>query len=342
MIPSDGNRADSERAMNDNTLLSDYAEAQSMLARIEERQRLSPVRRPWKTRRFITERQALAWIDATTIDADSFTVDGRGTVGGADFDLTHWRRAVGSPITLDILHADSAGLLEWLGVEDASIASTPWAATALTLADIRQRVEAWQRAVAPLSPALPLLHGARLAQSWWTQAPIGRGDAVASLLIGDRYGPGRSDVSFGGLVALGFQRSGAAWKIATPAQFDRLWLQAVILGARHHLDQEQRLRSYAGRAATHIAARRRPGRLKEVIMLAMAHPHVGSRLIADRLAITSAGAIKLLTIAADAGLLIERSGQASYRSYSIPVGNIASPSIAADPLIDPAIDDFWS
>lgn len=340
-MPFEENPADIERAMNDNTLLTDYADAQSMLARIEERLRLSPVRHPWKTRRFITERQALAWIDATTIDADTFTVDGRGSVGGADFDLTHWRQAVGTPVTLDTLRTDSAGLLDWLGVEDAKVAASPWAATS-PLTDIRLRVDAWQKMVATLAPSPPLLHSARLTHIWWMRAPIGRGDAVASFLIGDRHGPGRSDASFGGLAALGFQRSGAAWKIATPAQFDRLWLQAIALGARHHLDQEQRLRSYAKRAATHIAARRRPGRLKEVVMLAMAHPHIGSRLIADRLAITSAGAIKLLTIATDAGLLIERSGQASYRTYSIPVNSIAAPVVASDPLRDPALGNFWS
>lgn len=328
--------------MDDNTLLSAYADAQSMLARIEERRRLSPVRSPWKIRCFIAERQSLAWIDATTIDADAFTVDGRGSVGGADFDLTHWRRAVSTSVTLDTLRTDSAGLLDWLGVEDAGNAATPWAASLLPLIEVRRRVEAWQRAAAALPPSPPLLHSARLARSWWKHAPIGRGDAVASFLIGDRHGPGRSGASFGGLVALGFQRSGAAWKMADAVSFERLWLQAITLGAQHHLDQEQRLRSYADRAATQIAARRRPGRLKEVVMLAMAHPHIGSRLVSDRLGITSAGAIKLLTIATEAGLLMERSGQASYRSYAIPVGNIMPPPTTADPLADPNKADFWS
>lgn len=328
--------------MNDKTLLINYADAKAMLARIEERQRLSPVRRQWKIRRFITERQALAWIDATAIDADAFTIDGRGSIGGADYDLTHWRRAMGAPVTLDVLRTDSAGLLDWLGVEDIGNAATLWAAPALALADIRLRVAAWQKQEATLPPAPPLLHGARLARSWWQCAPIGRGDAVASFLIGDRHGPGRSDASSGGLVALGFQLSGAAWKIATADRFDRLWLQAIARGARYHLDQEQRLRSYAERAATRIAARRRPGRLKEVVMLAMAHPHVTSRLVSDRLGITSAGAIKLLTIATDAGLLVERSGQSSYRNYSIPVSNLPASSGPFDELNDPIEQDFWS
>ncbi|WP_311267586.1 hypothetical protein [Sphingobium sp. WCS2017Hpa-17] len=328
--------------MTDNTLLVEYADAQAMLARVEERQRLSPVRRPWKIRCFIAERQALAWIDATTIEADAFTVDGRGNVSGADFDLTHWRRAVGAPIALDILRTNPSGLLDWLGVEDASTAATPWAVPLLPLADVQLRVEAWQKAMAALPPAPPLLYGARLAQSWWVRTPIGRGDAVAGFLIGDRHGPGRSEASSGGLAALGFQVSGAAWKAATPARFDRLWLHAIALGARHHLDQEQRLRGYAERAAAHIAARRRPGRLREVIMLAMAHPHIGSRLVADRLDITSAGAIKLLTIATEAGLLVERSGQSSYRSYAIPVSSLPSSSLTPDPLADPGTGNLWT
>lgn len=338
----DRRRPAADQDVDDNTLLSSYAEAQSMLARIDERQRLSPVRRSWKIRCFIAERQALAWIDATAIDAAAFTVDGRGSVGGADFDLTHWRRAVGAPVSIETLRTDSAGLLDWLGVEDVSTTATPWTAPALSLTDIRLRVEAWQKAVAMLPPSPPLLHGARLAQTWWTCAPIGRGDAVASLLIGDRHGPGRSAASSGGLVALGFQLSNTAWKIASPTRFDRLWLQAITLGARHLLDQEQRLRSYAERAARQIAARRRPGRLKDVVMLAMAHPHIGSRLVADRLDLSSAGAIKLLTIATEAGLLIERSGQASYRSYSIPLSDLPTLRAATDSLIDPIADDFWS
>ncbi|KMS52214.1 hypothetical protein [Sphingobium cupriresistens] len=328
--------------MDDVTLLSLYAEAQAALARIEERRRLSPVRRPWKIRCFITERQALAWLDTTSVEASAFTVDGRGSVGGAAYDLTHWRQAVGAPVTLGTLRADSIGLLDWLGVHDAPAPAGPWATPGLPLADVRQRVAQWQAEAATLPPSPPLLHGARLALAWRRRAPIGRGDAVASFLIGDRHGPGRWDASFGGLVALGFRASGAAWKIADPAQFDRLWLRAIALGACDHLDQEVRLRAYAERAAAHIASRRRPGRLKDVLMMAMSRPFITSRLVADQLNLTSAGAIKLLGIATDAGLLLERSGQSSYRSYIIPVSHAPHASTAPDPLIDPQITDFWS
>ena len=311
-------------------LLPLYAEAQAALARLEERRRLSPIRRAWKTRCFIAERQALAWIDATMVDAGDFQVDGRGTIRGGAFDLTHWRQAVGTPVTLDTLLTDSLGLLQWLGVDDAPV---------LPLGDILQRVEDWQRDMSTMPPSPPLLHGARLSLAWRRRSPIGRGDAVASFLIGDRYGPGRFDASFGGLVALGFQCEGAAWKIADKALFDRTWLHAITQGARHHLDQEARLRAYAMRAAVHISSRRRPGRLKEVIVMAMSSPYVTSRQVADRLGLTSAGAIKLLTIATDAGLLLERSGQTSYRSYTIPVSRSAT--ALPDPLSAIDAADSW-
>ncbi|MEC3948008.1 hypothetical protein [Sphingobium sp. HWE2-09] len=164
---------------------------------------------------------------------------------------------------------------------------------------------------------------------------------MASFLIGDRFGPGRWDASFGGLVAFGFQSSGAAWKIAEEPQFGLIWLQAIALGARDHLDQELRLRAFADRAAAHIAARRRPGRLKDVIMMAMAHPYITSRSVADRLGLTSAGAIKLLSIAADIGLLIERSGQSSYRTYAIPVSHDIRAAPSPRLFDDPETSDFW-
>lgn len=322
-------------------LLSAYADAQSALARMEERRRLSPVRRPWKIRCFIAERQALAWIDATAVDTNAFKVDGRGSIGGASFDLTHWRQAVGAPINLDTLLADPDGLLNWLGVNDTAYVATLSTTSGLTLVDIRQRVDAWRKEVADLAPSPPLLHGGRIALAWRRRSPIGRGDAVASFLIGDRYGPGRWDASFGGLIALGLQNAGAAWKIADPVQQDRMWLEAILEGARHHLGQEVKLRAFAARAAAHIIKRRRPGRLKEVIMMAMSRPYVTSRLVADQLGLTSAGAIKLLSIATDVGLLLERSGQNSYRRYSIPFGALPAPtpsSVISDALTE---SNFW-
>lgn len=321
-------------------LLTAYADAQSALARIEERRKLSPVRRPWKMRCFIAERQALAWIDATSIDSNAFKVDGRGHISGADFDLTHWRRAVGAAVTLDVLRDDGDALLSWLGVDDLP-AVPSWAASGLPLADVRQRVAAWQAGVASLGPSPPLLHGARAALTWRYHAPIGRGDAVASFLIGDRYGPGRWNASFGGLVAAGFQISGTAWKSAGPEKIDRLWLHAIALGAGSHLDQEARLRAYAERAAAHIVARRRPGRLKDVIILAMAQPYITGRLVSDRLGLSAAGAIKLLSTATDAGLLIERSGQSSYRRYAIPVHAAPARTAPPAPLSETAEPDFW-
>lgn len=341
ILSSSGKNLDGD-AMGDTNILSLYADAQATLARIEERRRLSPVRRPWKIRSFIAERQALAWIDATSVEASAFTVDGRGSISGATFDLTHWRQAVGAPVTLDTLRTDINGLLDWLGVHDVPANVGPWSPSGLPLADVRQHVARWQEEAAALPPSPPLLHGARLALAWRRHAPIGRGDAVASFLIGDRHGPGRWDASFGGLVALGFQVSAAAWKIADPAQFDRLWLRAIVLGASDHLDQETRLRGYADRAATHIASRRRPGRLKDVLMMAMSRPYISSRLVADQLGLTSAGAIKLLGIATDAGLLLERSGQSSYRTYAIPVSHAPHAVSAPDPLADPDSADFWS
>ena len=312
-----------------------YADAQGALERLRERRRLSPVRRPWRTRAVLAERLALARIDGTSVRDDDFTVDGRGAVTPSPFDLTHWRKAVGARIGLEPLVQDSGALLDWLGYSPA-----PHFDHMRDQTDIMGAIANWRREVDALPPSPPLLHSAHLARAWHRHAPMGQGDVVAGLLIGDRWGPGRWGVSFGGLAALGLDSGFTPWKGVPPERFDMLWLHAVRAGAHLHLDQEMRLRAYARRAANQLARRRRPGRLKDVLLMAMAHPRLSSGLVAKTLGLTSAGAIKLLTIATGEGLLIEQSGQASYRSYSIPIAMMPR-STVPDALGDDYGIDFW-
>ncbi|CCW17908.1 hypothetical protein EBBID32_22570 [Sphingobium indicum BiD32] len=326
-----------------NRLILAYAEAHGALERLEERRRLSPVRRPWRIRTLIAERQALARIDNSPIDDLDFTVDGRSTVTTSAYDLSHWRQAIGTPIALDALLNDGMALLRWLGVAPPAGSDPAYSLrSGRNAADILPAVAAWQRDVAALPSSPPLLHCARIARLWRRHAPIGQGDLLASLLIGDRWGPGRWTGSAGGLIALGLESNGAAWKRVTDERLDWLWLEAISTGARAHLDLETRLRAYAWRAAQHIERRRRPGRLKDVLRLAMAHPRISSGSVARALGLTSAGAIKLLTIAAGEGLLIEQSGQASYRSYALPVSMTPLASKGQHGHPDSFARDFWS
>lgn len=313
-----------------------YADAQSALERIEERRRLSPVRAPWRIRCLIAERQALARIDHMPLTAEAFRVDGRGAVSTSAYDLSHWSRAVDAPIRLAALLSDPVALLQWLGALDDG--ASPLADAMPHMID---SVSTWQRDALALPPSPPLLHAAALARLWLTRAPLGRGDAVAALLVGDRWGPGRWRGSAGGLTALGLDGLGQPWRNSASAQlFGALWLRAIAAGARHHLDLELRLRAYAARAAGHVAARRRPGMLKPLLMFAMAHPIVTSAMVARHLRLTAAGAIKMLTLATDLGLLVERSGQASYRSYAIPV--TPPPVLRSAPPDRDQPDEFWS
>ena len=141
---------------------------------------------------------------------------------------------------------------------------------------------------------------------------------------------------------MGLERSHAPWLLAEGDELSLLWLKAIAAGARVQLDLEMRLRGYAKRAMVHVAGRRRPGKLKDVLLLAMARPRLTSRQVAAALGLTSAGAIKLLTIASDLGLLIEQSGQASYRSYAIPVSLSYSPLPSSTLHQDWHEDEFWS
>lgn len=326
-----------------NALILAYAEAQGTLDRLEERRKLSPVRGPWRVRTTMAERQALARIDNSPIDDLDFAIDGRGAVSTSPFDLSHWRQAVGAPITLDALVHDGMELLNWLGAMPTSGAyPASLLRSGRNVADILPTIAAWQRDVAALPPSPPLIHSARIAFLWRHHAPIGQGDLVASLLIGDRWGPGRWTGSVGGLIALGLESGSSDWRRATDARLDRLWLEAISAGARIHLDLETRLRAYAWRAEQHIARHRRPGRLKDVLRLAMTRPRISSGTVAKALGLTSAGAIKLLTIAADEGLLIEQSGQASYRSYALPVSMTSAAPKGLHQRRDPFANDFWS
>ena len=298
--------------------ISAYADAQSLLVRLEERRRLSPVRFPLRTRMRIAERQALARLDNLPLHDDDLLIDGRGSVQTSGFDLSHGRHAIGSAIELDAILNDSMVLLQWLGAiaDPAITASSTWQRA---VPDMLDTVAGWQQDIATLPPSPPLLHGAQMARLWRERAPAGRGDLVYSLLIGDRWGPGCWDGSAGGLIALGLERNALPWKNARGEQLESIWLDAVGTGAQMHLDLEVRLRAYAARAAQFINSRKRPGRLKDVLSLAMSRPRISSKDVAKALNLTVAGAIKLLSIATDAGLLIERTGQASYRSYAIPV-----------------------
>lgn len=316
-------------------LLLAYAEAQAALERVEERRRLSPVRDPWRTRCLIAERQAMARIDGQLLDDLDVHVSGRGMVSTTPFDLSHARDSIGTFISLEALVQDGPTLLAWLGQDRHQPAN------GRTTEDILEAVDRWRYDVLALPPSPPLLHGADLARLWRHHAPLGRGDLVASLLIGDRWGPGRWDGSAGGLTVMGLERSHAPWRIVRGDELSLIWLKAITAGAQAQLDLEMRLRGYAKRAMRQVMQRRRPGRLKEVLLLAMARPRVTSRQIASALGLTSAGAIRLLTIATEAGLLIEQSGQASYRSYAIPVAAPSGTPFPAAVRNNGSEDDFW-
>lgn len=294
-------------------LIEAYASAQAAIERIEERRRLSPVRHAWKVRMAIAERQALSRIDGYPLDIDDIQVNGRGIVSASQYALTRYGQAIGKAITLNELITQPHAVLSWLGMEsengfcDTSVSN----------------VTSWQSNIAILPPAPPLLQSAIFAYRWMKLRPLGRGDVVAGLLAGDRWGPGRWVGSSGGLTALGLEALQSGWRNLNEEDFTRTWLTAISRGATTHLDMEMRLRSFASRASAALQGRKRMGNMQDLLQLAMSRPRLTSRVVSLDLKITPAGAIKLLTMATEIGLLIEQTGHSTYRSYSIPV---ASPS----------------
>ncbi|PZU05853.1 MAG: hypothetical protein DI606_18895 [Sphingobium sp.] len=320
------------------TLLLAYAHAQGTLERLDDRMRTSPVRHPWSRRVAMIERRALAWVDDFDLPEDAVMLDGRGRVRTSDYDLTHWKAAIGTPVSLKTILDDADALLDWFGYREGTLMPND-----CDRRDMIARIERWALACRNLLPSPPLMAAAQIAAVWRRHAPLGRGDIVASLLIGDRWSAGRFNGSHGGLVALGLKQSGGPWKTASGPSLDYLWLQAIASGARAHLDLESRLRLFADRAREALGRRRRIGRLKDVLLLAMEQPAITSSMVARRFDLTSAGAIKLLSIAQDEGLLLERTGQASYRSYVIPIANLPlypdAPSEGSSDIFRPL---FWT
>lgn len=290
-------------------LIERYAAAQGALQQIEERLRLSPVAAPWKIRMSVAEKYALSRIDGVFLDEADISVDGRGTVSTSLHDPTCYQIVRSQPISLTALTQDPLSVSNWLGVNLDNQDSS----------DVLRRISSWQSKVNQIAPTPPLLHSASLAYYWRQARPIGRGDTLASLLVGDRWGAGRWNGSSGGLTAIGLERTHQAWKLATIDEFRLSWLNAVRQGAKAHLDLETRLRAYAVRVTALLEGRKRSTNLEALTRLAMTRPRVDSVIVARILKLTPAGAIKLLTAAVDLGLLIEMSGRSSFRTYSIPV-----------------------
>ena len=303
-----------------------------MLERLEDRLSFGPVRRSLAARIKLAEIEALTWVDDASLSEDDFRIDQRGRIGFSEFSLLRWQSALSEEISLKELEHDPHAILRWLGVSDKR------PVTVRSVNDLSEAISAWIDHCRRLPPSPPLLRSAQIAKLWRDFSPLAQGDRLASILIGDRWGPGRWKGSTGGLIALGLKIEQAPWRRAEGSDLENIWLQAIIAGARHHLDLEAALRAYAGRVAHQLAGRKRCDTLKRLLHLAMSRPSITSGIVAKSLKITSAGAIKLLGTAEQLGLLIERSGQASYRSYMVPVTSGRPPSPAQMPF-EP---DFWA
>ncbi len=282
----------------------------------------------------MSELDALSWADDVPFDPDDVTVGGRGRLTLSEFSLLHWRDALANEIGFRALEQDPAAIMRWLGVRDRTNSVMDGDHLSVTM---MPGVERWISACQALPPSPPLLHSALAAKKWRDISPAGRGDRLASLLIGDRLGPGRWKGSTGGLIALGLKQLQAPWRNAKDSEIGRIWLQAIAAGAHHHLDLETALRAYAVRVSHQLKQRHRSDSLKQLLFFAMGRPSVSSSSVATALKMTSAGAIKLLNTAEGLGLLMERTGLSSFRSYSIPVEGVRAPS----PTLTPFEPDFW-
>jgi hypothetical protein len=301
-------------------LLTAYGEAHAALARLDERRRWSPVREALRARQERLELSALAWLDGAALDLDRWLMGDELTPYSISGEPLRWIKAFGRPLPREAF-ASAPAILDWLGVRDAALdAPLPYAIAPRPRRDMLERMRGWCAAFPHGWKAPPLLAGGRMAHGWRVKAMLGRGDALAAVLLGDRWGPGAMGLSSGGLIAIGLQSQGPAWiKAQRPASIDRVWLDAVQTAANRLLHLEQQFRLYRTRCDAVLEGKRKSNRLGALLTFAMGAPDITARLARRRLGLSEAGAKILLDEAVDRGLLIERTGQASYRRYSVPV-----------------------
>lgn len=100
-------------------------------------------------------------------------------------------------------------------------------------------------------------------------------------------------------------------------------LRSLADRAEEGLQRLQGLEDHRVRAAAAIRDAHRPGKLLELVALVQFAPVVSPRLVGDKLDVTLSGAGKLLSRAADLGLLAEVSGRRAWRTYMPPDLGIA-------------------
>ena len=106
------------------------------------------------------------------------------------------------------------------------------------------------------------------------------------------------------------------------AQLKRL-LKSLRERADDGLRRLGRLEDYRMRYGAAVDAEHRPGHLPRLGTLALETPFLAARTLVDRFDITLSGAGKLLSRAAEKGLLVETSGRTSWRLYVTPDVGIA-------------------
>lgn len=106
------------------------------------------------------------------------------------------------------------------------------------------------------------------------------------------------------------------------AQLKRL-LKSLRELADEGLRRLGRLEGYRMRYGAAVGAEHRPGHLPRLGTLALETPFLAARTLVDRFDITLSGAGKLLSRAAEKGLLVETSGRTSWRLYVTPDVGIA-------------------
>jgi hypothetical protein len=106
---------------------------------------------------------------------------------------------------------------------------------------------------------------------------------------------------------------------ATPTDDDwRAVLRGIEKAAENGLQRLQTMETYHRRSMAAVMAERRPGALPRLLTLSTFHPLLSPQSVAGLLHLSLPGAGKLLSRAADLGLLSEVSGRRAWRRYLVP------------------------
>lgn len=320
------------------TLISAYGDARAALSAAQERLALFPEPDVLLARVRLAEQDGLAWLEGEDFMPDQLATD-------YGFSRRAWRqwpfafvRAFERPLPASLQPPGAATVTQWLDGADRSPVATP-ADQALPLAS--DRLTAWERRTrAPARTLPPLVAAADLAAEFVRTAPLVAGNPVIGVMLAERHAMGDSNLSAGGIVAIGMKQRQTPWlrlcagtgpddagfgdddahdlsESGRAVRCRLAWLNAASTGAATVVRLDKRLRLWLSGLDAACAGTRRNSHLRKVALLAARGPSLTATRAAQELGLSRQAATLLIAQGCERRLLREITHGNAFRRYVI-------------------------